>query len=54
VNSKKDDLEAGSMAQVVEHLPSKYKALNLSPSTTPKKDNYGTSINDNLSQYERP
>jgi hypothetical protein len=28
---------AGGVAQVVQHLPSKYEALNLNPSTAKKK-----------------
>jgi hypothetical protein len=34
---KKSQEGAGGMAQVVECLPSKHKALNLNPSTTKKK-----------------
>jgi hypothetical protein len=32
---------AGGMTQILEHLPSKHKALSLNPSTTKKKKEVG-------------
>jgi hypothetical protein len=39
-SSRKDKQKAGGMALVVQHLPSKHKALNLNPSTAKKKKEY--------------